>query len=217
MRKLLLIFLIFMPYMSIADGLVIKGTVTAFGEVPLEKVRVFAKKAKITVYTNEKGEFEILLDRKDVIKFSAEGFYSKKQRVKSSVYGLNVNLVFRNRDKDYSVAVGYGHISEKQLTYAVDHLSFENTNNAQFVNIYDMIEGRFAGVTIMNKEIIIRGINSFNASSAALLVVDGVVVSDISNIPPTEVKNIEVLKDASAAIYGSRGANGVVLITTKGN
>ena len=84
--------------------------------------------------------------------------------------------------------------------------------------MHDLMRGRFAGVKIeSNGDIIIRGVNSFNLSSAALIVVDGVQVdgSIMSTLAPSQVKSINVIKDGSAAIYGSRGANGVVLIETK--
>jgi len=83
--------------------------------------------------------------------------------------------------------------------------------------MYELIRGRFAGVQIVSGEIIIRGVNSINSSSAALIVLDGVPVSSsvLNSIPPVQVKSINILKDGSAAIYGSRGSNGVVLIETK--
>jgi TonB-dependent SusC/RagA subfamily outer membrane receptor len=83
--------------------------------------------------------------------------------------------------------------------------------------MYDLIRGRFAGVQVVNGEIIIRGVNSINSSSAALIVLDGVTVNSsvLNTIPPVQVKNISIIKDGSAAIYGSRGSNGVVLIDTK--
>ena len=83
--------------------------------------------------------------------------------------------------------------------------------------MYDVIRGRFAGVQIINGEIIIRGINSINSSNAALIIVDGIPSdgSILNTIPPVQVKSINIIKDGSSAIYGSRGSNGVVLIETK--
>jgi TonB-dependent SusC/RagA subfamily outer membrane receptor len=96
-------------------------------------------------------------------------------------------------------------------------LNSDDLDFSQYSNIYELIKGRFAGVQVVNGEIIIRGINSINSSSAALIVVDGVPVdgSALNSIPPVQVKSINVIKDGSSAIYGSRGANGVVLIETK--
>ena len=88
---------------------------------------------------------------------------------------------------------------------------------SQYSNMLELIRGRFAGVQVVGGEIIIRGVNSINSSSAALIVIDG-VASDygvLNSISPIQVKSINVIKDGSAAIYGSRGANGVVIIETK--
>jgi TonB-dependent SusC/RagA subfamily outer membrane receptor len=80
-----------------------------------------------------------------------------------------------------------------------------------------MIQGKVPGVDVVGNKITIRGVGSLNLSSDPLFVVDGVAVSSIDNISPREVKSITVLKGASAAIYGTRGANGVILITLIGS
>ena len=82
--------------------------------------------------------------------------------------------------------------------------------------VAEAISGRFAGVNVQGGEVYIRGINSINGPNAALYVVDGIPTDYIANIDPCQVKNISIIKDGSSAIYGSRGANGVVLITLKG-
>ena len=82
-------------------------------------------------------------------------------------------------------------------------------------DIYEMIQGKCAGVQVTGRSITIRGKNSINLSTEPLFVVDGVAVEDVSHINPREVKNITVLKDSAASIYGVRGANGVILITLK--
>ena len=88
---------------------------------------------------------------------------------------------------------------------------------SQYTDIYDIIRGRFPGVQISGGEIIIRGMNSIMGSNAALLVVDGVAVSESSfaSIPTANIASINVLKDAAASIYGVRGAHGVVIVETK--
>ena len=85
-------------------------------------------------------------------------------------------------------------------------------------NVFDVIKGRFAGVEVDNNAVIIRGSNSFHGSNEALYVVDGFIFSSIDWVIPCEIRSISILKDASAATYGSRGANGVVIIELiKGN
>lgn len=88
----------------------------------------------------------------------------------------------------------------------------ENNEYCLYNNVFDIISGRFAGVDVQNGAVIIRGSRSFLGSNEALYVVDGTTVNSIDWITPCETKSISILKDASAATYGSRGANGVVLI-----
>lgn len=119
---------------------------------------------------------------------------------------------------DEFVNMGYGKISKKANTYSVGDVKTDDKDTAIYANIYDYLRGRVAGVDVRpDNSIIIRGVNTINASSDPLFIVDGVEVPDISNIPPNEVKSISVLKDASASIYGSRGGNGVIIIELKGH
>lgn len=118
---------------------------------------------------------------------------------------------------DEEVNVGYGTMARKDLGFAVDKVKIDENVIASYSNITEYLRGRVPGVEINgNGKIQIRGKNSINSPTDALVVVDGVECSDINTINPRDIQSVEVLKDASAAIYGSRGANGVVLITTKG-
>ncbi|MFA5588446.1 MAG: TonB-dependent receptor plug domain-containing protein, partial [Mariniphaga sp.] len=128
-----------------------------------------------------------------------------------------INLKLKPGEKNREYAIGYGHVSDRDKLNALASLTSSDMDFSQYSSIYDLIKGRFAGVQVVNGEVIIRGINSINSSSAALIIVDGVPVdgSALSSIPPIQVKSINVMKDGSSAIYGSRGANGVVLIETK--
>jgi TonB-dependent SusC/RagA subfamily outer membrane receptor len=126
-------------------------------------------------------------------------------------------LKLKPGERNREIAIGYGHVKDSEKLNAVANLNSDDMDFSQYSNIYELIRGRFAGVQVVNGEIIIRGINSINSSSAALIVVDGIPSSSsvLSSIPPVQVKSINVIKDGSSAIYGSRGANGVVLIETK--
>ena len=119
-----------------------------------------------------------------------------------------------------SVNIGYGETSREKLTYAVSSLNMNEAEKSTYSTIYDYLEGRVPGVQVTKTgaataTVIIRGINSINSSIEPLFIVDGVTVNDISNINPRDVKSVDVLKDASASIYGVRGANGVIIIRTK--
>jgi TonB-dependent SusC/RagA subfamily outer membrane receptor len=88
-----------------------------------------------------------------------------------------------------------------------------------YTDIYDLLRGKFAGVTVSGNEIIIRGVKTFQGveGNSALLVVDGIIVNqhDFALISPLDIQSVDVLKDGSSSIYGSRGANGVVIVETK--
>lgn len=118
------------------------------------------------------------------------------------------------REGDKVLNIGYGKILKKNSTGSVDQISVKQGSG--YTNIYDYIKGRFAGVQVNGTTIRIRGEHSIMAGNDPLILVDGIETSDISDISPEMVDTIDVLKDASStAIYGYRGANGVILITTR--
>ncbi len=98
-------------------------------------------------------------------------------------------------------------------THSIGRVDMKNAET--YTNIYDYLRGRVPGVEIVGTSIRIRGINT-TGNTDALIILDGMEVSDISDINPLDVKSVEVLKDAASTIYGMRGANGVVIIKTKG-
>lgn len=118
-----------------------------------------------------------------------------------------------------SVNVGYRYVKRKHLVNSVGKAKSVNENMGNYTHIAEYLQGRVAGLIVQKTgggyKYYIRGIGSINSSTDPLFVVDGSTVNDISYISPNDVKSVEVLKDASASIYGSRGACGVILITTK--
>ena len=112
--------------------------------------------------------------------------------------------------------MGYSTVKQKDLTYSVSNVGVKENEASAYRDIYEYLQGRVAGVQVtQDKRIIIRGVNSINAGGDPLILVDGVETPDISDLNIHDIKSIDVLKDGSAAIYGLRGANGVLLITTK--
>jgi TonB-dependent SusC/RagA subfamily outer membrane receptor len=113
--------------------------------------------------------------------------------------------------------MGYGKVLNKNKTSSSSQIEYnDETRNPGFANIYEMISGRIPGVQVIGgNKIIIRGVKTLMGGTDPLFVVDGTVRNSIDDIPPSQVKSISVLKDGSAAVYGSRGANGVILINTK--
>ena len=114
-----------------------------------------------------------------------------------------------------TVEMGYGAISKDNVNYSVSSLRPDGDEMLVYSNMYEYIRGRVPGVEVSpNNQIHIRGINSINAGTDPLVIVDG-VESDLGSVNPRDVHSVDVLKDASSSIYGVRGANGVIIITTK--
>lgn len=119
---------------------------------------------------------------------------------------------------DEEVNVGYGTMSRQGVGYAIDKVQVDNTVISSYTNIAEYLRGRIAGLEVNpNGTIQIRGKNSLNSPTEALVLVDNIPCADINTINPMDIQSVEVLKDGSASIYGVQGANGVVLITTKGS
>jgi TonB-dependent SusC/RagA subfamily outer membrane receptor len=198
-----------------AQTRVIYGKLTAFNHYPVQNIRVESRKGKTSVLSDSLGEFSIVCMDEDVIRIRAKTFQPLTRKVGPDTDSLKLNLVFLNTRKNREIAVGYGYMNQEDLTFAVGHLQQDNSEYCNYRDIYELIIGRFAGVTVENGQVIVRGRQTFLGSDEALYVVDNVIVNTISWISPCEVSTIDIIKDASAAIYGSRGANGVVIIETK--
>ena len=118
------------------------------------------------------------------------------------------------RKKDTRVNIGYGEADSRELSYSVS--SVKQEANVYYTDMYEYLRGKVAGVQFgPDNSIIIRGKNSINSSTQPLILLDGVEISDLNLVNPNDVYSVDVLKDASSAIYGVKGANGVILITTK--
>ncbi len=221
-NKKVTIFVIGLTFFSLAvygQSKVVSGKVTTLNDLRVANITVMAKKSKSHVKTDTVGEYFIVCYDKDVLVFKGKVFKTLRRKIKPTTKdSVNVKLDFIPTPSNKEIAVGYGYMSEAQMTSATSYMDNTNENFCKYTNIYELIRGRFPGVQIMGSgsdpEVIIRGINSFNSSSCALYVVDGLVVSTLSQLSPCQVKSINVLKDGASAIYGSRGANGVVIIET---
>lgn len=123
------------------------------------------------------------------------------------------------RQEEDPIYIGYGYIKKKNLTNSVSKVEVNELQIGSYTNIGEYLKGRVAGLQVMKVgsgyKYLIRGVGSLNAPTDPLFIVDGVEVTDIDFINPNDVLSVEVLKDASASIYGNRGANGVIIITTR--
>jgi len=168
------------------------------------KLKIRPGVLSLGVYTTNLGSAAMKYDGRSVVDFVLDG----------SV-GL-INFTPETPDGERDINVGYGTIKKKNLTTDVGYIDGQKDENASYTNIYEMIQGKVPGVQVTGNKITIRGINSINSGTDPLFVVDGVVVNSIDNISPRQVESITVLKGSDAAIYGSRGAGGVILISLIG-
>lgn len=211
------VFMLLIGFGTVAQDKILGGRVFTFDSIPLIGANVMVKSSKQGVITDTLGNFYISCNPDDVLIVSANGFAKEKVKLNPKIKLVVVNLKLKPGEKNREIAIGYGHVKDADKLNAVANLNDNDLDFSMYSNMYELIRGRFGGVQIVNGEIIIRGVNSINSSSAALIVLDGVPVSSsvLNSIPPIQVKNISIIKDSSAAIYGSRGSNGVVLIETK--
>lgn len=201
-----------------AQDRLIQGLVTTFDSIPLIGAEVKVKSTKQLVPTDTLGRFSVLVDSKDRLKVTAKGFYTQNVKLEDKTKLVMVNLKLKPTENAREYAIGYGYVKDAEKLNALAQLTRHDMDFSQYTNMYDLIRGRFAGVNIdSNGDIIIRGQNSINLSSAALIVVDGVPTDKaiLEALSPTNVQSINIIKDGSSAIYGSRGANGVVIIETR--
>lgn len=203
----------------------ITGKVTDANGKPLENVSVMIKGTKEGTTTNAEGTFTITVsDKAKALEFSIVGMESKELSVNSKSF--NVSLQAKSQDlTDVVVTVPYGTVKKKAFTGAENTITSASLQKQQVSSVTKALEGLIPGITATNgggqpgegARIRVRGFGSINASSAPLYVVNGVPYDgNIESISNDDIESVTVLKDAAAsALYGSRAANGVIMITTK--
>lgn len=120
-----------------------------------------------------------------------------------------------SNSQDEEIDIGYGTTTRKRNTNSVSKLKVKDEEMASYTSIFEYLRGRVAGVVVEGEEVYIRGVSTIYGNTQPAFIVDGLEVSSIKYLNPMDVDTITVLKDASASIYGVRGANGAILITTK--
>lgn len=220
MRKLQIITCcLFFPTVLMAQTRVVNGVLTAFNKYPVANVEVVAKKSKATTVTDSLGTFSIVCEEKDQIKIKAETFKTVTRSINKDTDSLRINLVFMDSKKNRDLAVGYGYMEKKDLTFAAEHMQQENNEYCNYPNIYELLKGRFPGVTVDGTSgsyrVFVRGAQSISSSNEVLFVVDGSPAAYVGSLLPCNIKSIDVIKDGMASMYGTRGSNGVILIETK--
>ena len=203
----------------------ISGTVIdSSDKLPIPGVNVYEKGTKNGQSTNFDGFFEIETNNPNAtLVFSYIGYVTNEVQVNGQTK-LTVNLIQDTKKLDEVIVIGYGTSKKADLTGSVAAISSEEILKRPVTNVAEALTGQIAGINITTTEgspdaeinIRVRGGGSLSQDASPLYIVDGFPVTSISDISPSNIENITVLKDASStAIYGSRGAYGVILITTK--
>ena len=202
----------------------VKGKIVDEGGLPLPGAVIKSKKSQKGTTSLADGSFELKdIDADDKIIISFIGFISQELPAKSNL--ATVVLLNESQTMEEVVVVGYGQVKKKDLTGSVSSIRGDDFKDIPVQRIDQMLQGRAAGVQVTSTTgspgdgttIRIRGSRSVSASNEPLYVIDGIVgAGDLNTINPADIESIDILKDASsAAIYGSRASNGVILITTK--
>lgn len=200
----------------------VTGVVTSNGE-PLIGVSISVKSTGFGTITDFDGNYEIKAKKGDVILFDYLGFRKKEVKIADQTK-LNIELIEDAQALDEVVVIGYGEIKKKEVIGAVGRVDSEVIEQTATSDIGSALQGQIAGVTVVastgdpgaESNIQIRGLTSVDGSNSPLYVVDGVPFDGDPKLSMSEIESVDVLKDAaSAAIYGTRGAAGVILITTK--
>lgn len=223
---LLFILIFISPQILIAQSsFIVKGYITDANKEPL--VGVTIKEHGTTTngtMTNIDGEYTIKVkSSSSSLEFSCAGMSTVTENIQGR---STINIVLQDvtRELDEVVVVGYGTVKRSDLTGAVSSIGRDAMEDRIIISLEDAMRGKAAGLQLIQNDgapgsdftMRIRGASSVNASSAPIYVVDGIISESSPNIGPGDIESIEVLKDASStAIYGSRGANGVIIITTK--
>jgi len=217
-----LLFLLFLS--ASAQNRTITGKITDSAGSPLSNVSVQVKGSKNGTFTDANGNYSLgVTSANPKLVFSYTGMQAQEVSA-GSQNAVNVQLQSLSASLGEVVVIGYGTARKSDLTGAVSTIKSEKLLDRPVTNISQALQGRVPGVEVNFNtnapgeaaRVRIRGISSINSSLDPLYVVDGVIGVDANTLNPNDIGSVEVLKDASAtAIYGARGANGVIIITTK--
>ncbi|MGV8826881.1 MAG: SusC/RagA family TonB-linked outer membrane protein [Breznakibacter sp.] len=229
MKKKLFGFLIMflVTCMAYAQTAQVTGVVYDNTGATLPGANVIIKGTTNGTITDMDGKFSLSVENvsKQILKVSFIGMTDLEVPLTGKITGLQINLKESSLMVEEVVAVGYGVQRKKDLTGSISTVGEKVLKDVPVSSAAEAITGRLAGVQVTTTEgspdaevkIRVRGGGSISQDNSPLFIVDGFPVTSISNIPPSDIQDISVLKDASStAIYGARGANGVILITTKG-
>ena len=222
MKKLIILVISQFLLIPVFSQQSVKGKVTDEKDNPVIGASVQVKHTLRGTFTDVSGDYTIEASSKDTLVFSMLGMATQNIPVAGKTV-INITMQEEAKELNEVVVIGYGTVKKSDLTGAVSMVKSADLTKITSLNPAQALQGKVAGLQVTSTsgapgatpELRIRGVGTFNNSSP-IYVVDGVIVNDISFLNSNDIASIDILKDASAtAIYGSRGANGVIIITTK--
>ncbi|MCR5003572.1 MAG: SusC/RagA family TonB-linked outer membrane protein [Bacteroidales bacterium] len=211
------------PFGAYAQSL-FTGVVVDKDNEPVIGAAVYEKGTQNGVVTDFDGKFSLKVEDGRICLVSSIGFKDKEIIFKGQK-DLRILLEQEATALDEVVVVGYGSIKKKEMTSAISHVSAKDLNQVTSLDTKMLLQGKVSGVSVDNSQsadpnhqanIQIRGVSSRQAGTGPLYVIDGIPGGDMTNINPSDIESIDILKDgAASAIYGTRGGNGVVLVNLK--
>lgn len=222
-KNILLVIALLLSHLAFAQQ-TITGIVTNADSEPIVGATVLIKGSTAGTTTDKKGTFSIQANKGDVLQFSFIGMINSDIEVKSAK-NINVQMISDVYSLDDVVVIGYGTSKKSDLTGSVTTIKPDNIKSNKIGLVSNALQGMAAGVQVTQGNmkpgadagIVIRGVGSIGAGTSPLFVIDGLPMEGgLQDLSSGDIASIEVLKDASSAsIYGSRGSNGVILVTTK--
>jgi len=222
-RRVIVVLLFFATQFCLGQDISVTGTITSSEDsMGIPGATVMVKGTTTATMADDEGNYSISVPQNGVLVFTSIGFAPQEVIVTGA--SINVTLQAETEIIDEVVVVGYGNQRKEAVTGSVASIKGEQIREMPSPNIARALQGRLAGVEMTQTstkpgagmQIRVRGVRSLNASNDPLVVLDGIPFSgSINDLSTDDIKSIDILKDASAtAIYGSRGANGVILVTT---
>lgn len=222
MMSLVLVFSFFVTALSANAQSAVTGTVTDESGEPLIGASVIVPGTTLGASTDIDGNFKLNVAQGKKIRVSYVGYVTQEVTVKGN--NLRITLKEDNELLDEVVVIGYGTMKKKDLTGSITTVNSKDLNVGSYTDPGQLLQGKVPGLVVVQNSdpnggvnsMTLRGASTLNGSTSPLYVVDGIPGVDLNLIPPADIESIDVLRDASAtAIYGSKAANGVIIVTTK--
>lgn len=223
-RYSFVLFLVLFCSASVFAQTTVRGTVTDAGRQPLSGVSVTVKGTSTGTTTNDQGVFTITVPSgRNALVISNVGYQAQEISINGRST-IDIQLAPTSGQMNEIVVTGYGTQRRREVTSAITTVNAEQFNKGNINDVAQLLQGKVAGLSISRPggnpnqgfDIRLRGLSTIGANAQPLVVLDGQVGADLNTVDPNDIASIDILKDASsAAIYGTRGSAGVIIITTK--